>query len=154
MGIRIEKHLGFGKNVVANLNFAIGNIVVDEAPLISWTDRVYDTEYLSPYSCLPIEKQCVILDIFHPPLDKNTPAIVMFRTQEMSSAKRHVDQSIDLIHKLLVIVGTTCHQHYCVVEDYAETICASASARWKGKKRSAALFEVGSKVAHSCWPTR
>lgn len=98
----IEHRSGYGRVVVASHDMEIGDVVIDEAPLLTWHNEPNDVaNYLAAFRCAPIAAQAAIRDMYSPRGD------------------------------LVEIRFTNAHQY--------------------GQKRSA-LFELGSKLSHSCLP--
>ena len=108
-GTRLEVHGTLGRVVVATRSFAPGEAVMAEQPLIVFdaSPGASPESYLQAFASAPSLVQASVLDMFHPPLDKDTPVVV---------ARRRVANGLDgifglskeLIHKLLLIRDTNC----------------------------------------------
>eukprot|EP00811_Abedinium_folium_P026858 NODE_4004_length_1949_cov_10.892426.p1 GENE.NODE_4004_length_1949_cov_10.892426~~NODE_4004_length_1949_cov_10.892426.p1 ORF type:complete len:553 (+),score=77.67 NODE_4004_length_1949_cov_10.892426:120-1661(+) len=146
MGTAVEHHPAMGRVVVATRDFDKGEVVIDEAPLLVWANG--DIALLSAYRAAPLFVQETVLGMFHPPLDSNTPVISCSRTIAYRLARQHHDLGLDteLAHKLLAIANTNAHTYYGEKVPFTEMFEGS-----QGTPKSA-LFDLSSKVAHSCLP--
>ena len=151
-GTRLEVHGTLGRVVVATRSFAPGEVVMAEQPLIVFdaSPGASPESYLQAFASATSLVQASVLDMFHPPLDKDTPVVV---------ARRRVANGLDgifglskeLIHKLLLIRDTNCHSYTGHEVAYSE-VMGGAFGGVPGNSTKAALFDLGSKVAHSCCP--
>lgn len=136
-----------GRVVVATRSFAVGELVMSEQPLLVFESN---HSYLRAFTEAPPHVQASVLDMFHPPLDKDTLVVAM---------RRNLAHDLDgifglqkeVIHKLLMIRDTNCHSYTGYEEAYSEVI-GTAFGGMPDRSTKAALFDRGSKVAHSCCP--
>ena len=145
-GTRLEVHDTLGRVVVATRSFAQGEVVMAEQPLIIFDASLNapPDSYLQAFTSATSLVQASVLDMFHPPLDKDTP-VVAARRRLAYSVDGIFGLSKELIHKLLVIRDTNCHSYTGHEVAYSEVMGGAIS-------KKAALFDLGSKVAHSCCP--
>jgi hypothetical protein len=103
--VRVELNDGKGRTLVSNRTFQFGEIVLRDEPLIVFTTA---SSLLSKFSLLPKEKQDIILDLCHPPLDIGTPRM---QQRRMEAAPLASDLGIpeQKVLKLLAIADTNSH---------------------------------------------
>ena len=115
--IRLEVDAKLGRIVVASRSFSVGEQVMAEQPLLvfdSFEDASVKPEHNASYLRAFAEaEQCVqssVLDMFHPPLHKDTQAVVVWRriAREMDGI---FGLSKELIHRVLMIRETNCHSY-------------------------------------------
>jgi hypothetical protein len=157
-GARLEVDATLGRIMVARRSFTVGERVMAEQPLLVFdagvtpehSEQHNNTSYLRAFAEAPQRVQASVLDMFHPPLDKDTLGVVARRrlAREMDGI---FGLSKELVHKLLMIRDTNCHAYTGHEEAYTEVVC-SAFGGISGRASKGALFDLGSKVAHSCCP--
>ena len=145
-----------GRVLVATRSFAVGDVVLREPPLLTFAsvDAVDGGPLgmrtdggpgglLQAFKAAPETCKDAILDMFHPPLEGSTQHIKN-RRQEAKIHAKQLGMDVTLILKLLLIRDTNAHSFSGQKENYSETL-------W-GSPKLAALFDLGSKAAHSCHP--
>jgi hypothetical protein len=144
---KIGTRPGMGRVVIATRDMdVLGAKLIREKPALVWSEHDWP-EFLQKFQDSTPSRQRAVLDMFHPPL--SSEAILPLRGQAQRLAARSSIGDVDLVHKLLAIVETNCHQYYGYADiAYAEVI---GFQRPTGPTTSA-LFVYGSKVAHSCLP--
>ena len=148
-GTRLEVHDTLGRVVVATRSFAPGEVVMAEQPLIVFdaSPGASPESYLRAFASATSLVQASVLDMFHPPLDKDTK-VVAARRRVANGLDGIFGLSKELIHKLLLIRDTNAHSYTGHEVAYSEVI----GGAFPGSSTKAALFDLGSKVAHSCCP--
>lgn len=133
-----------GRIVIATRAFALGEVVMTDHPLIVFKSDDF-ASYLAAFSAASPIAQAAVLDMCHPPLNKKTNQLV--RKHKVVATRLQGSHGLDeaQIHKLLMIRDTNCHA-------YSGKECAYGSDQQGDVTGMAALFERGSKVAHSCEP--
>lgn len=151
-GTRIDLHNTLGRVVVATRSFATGDVVMAEQPLV-----VFDTSgpegegvesFLQAFHHAAPSAQASILDMFHPQLDGSTP-MVAARRRNAHKLDGVFGLSKECIHKLLVIRDSNCHAYVGHKLGFSEGVNEGLG---EARPAKAALFDRGSKVAHSCCP--
>ena len=134
-----------GRVLVAKRSFAIGELVLREPPLLVWQRHGDESgNYLAAFAMAPNEVKTAVLEMYHPPLDTVTPVIADRRRQAEAYATAI---EADLILKLFLIRDTNAHSYRGQQEAYEELMVPLSQ-----QAPSSALFDVGSKAAHSCLP--
>lgn len=141
-GWRLQVDPALGRVVVATRSFAIGELVMSDQPLVVF-DSGDDAAFLKAFAAAPESKRAAILDMVHPPLDKDANALVVAHRAAAAKFDGRHGLSKELIHKLLLIRDTNTHSY----SGHEIAFDAADDGTDKG-----ALFENGSKLAHSCLP--
>jgi hypothetical protein len=139
-GVAIGHDAYFGHILVAERDFAPGDLVLDEAPLMTWRrSRDLSTgdfyEYLDAFAAAPDASKELILEMWAPPLDGTDASTQTARQLAAELARARPEFDLGLAHRLVLIHTTNAH----------ETRDATGGER-------GALFHVASKVSHSCAP--
>jgi len=146
-----------GRVLVAKRPFDVGDVVLREPPLLTFasidrgplgmtTDGGPDG-LLQMFQAASETCKAAILDMFHPPLEGSTHHIKNRREEAKIHAKQ-LGMDFALTLKLLLIRDTNAHSFSGQTEEYAEIQNVDQSR----KLSLAALFDLGSKAAHSCDP--
>lgn len=138
----IAERQGLGRVVIAAQDFAVGDVILREDPVLVWTSGDW-RQCMEQFRDLPHDDQLGILDMFHPPLDED-PANdgTMFGFPAGMDAQK--------IRKLVAIANTNAHEYYGRAQVmYSEIVMPDGIDPRTDK---AALFLYASKVAHSCRP--
>ena len=139
-GVAIGHDAYFGHILVAERDFAPGDLVLDEAPLMTWRrSRDLSTgdfyEYLDAFAAAPDASKELILEMWAPPLDGTDASTQTARQLAAELVRTRPEFDLGLAHRLVLIHTTNAH----------ETRDATGGER-------GALFHVASKVSHSCAP--
>ena len=146
---RVEVHPTLGRVVIATRSFGLGDVVLAEQPLIVFPSLVHQADqiaFLRAFADATPDAQAAILDVHHPPLDDDSNWRVPARRSEAAALKGFCAMSAGRIHKLLLISDTNAHGYTGHSVEFGEVV-----GPFRGPGR-AALFDLGSKVAHSCRP--
>lgn len=142
--IQIKSHPGMGRVAIASRDFSVGELVLEEAPLMTWsvgkTDSDYHSNFLRAYTKASQAERSAVLEMAHPELESTSKRMEALRLVAASIGSQFkLETSIAL--KLLAIRETNAHEYYGAVEhDFFDPA------------PRVALFRLGSKVAHSCLP--
>ena len=139
-GLRMDTNEALGRFVVATRAFAIGELVMQDQPLVVYTSGD-EASFLRAFSKATPAAQAAILDMCHPDLDQTGNALVSFNRGRADELCRVHGMEAEHIHKLLMIREMNGHQYTGHETVYGDK-----------KSEKAALFSRGSKVAHSCRP--
>lgn len=139
-GLRMDTNEALGRFVVATRAFAIGELVMQDQPLVVYTSGD-EASFLRAFSKATPAAQAAILDMCHPDLDQSGNALVSFNRGRADELCRVHGMEAEHIHKLLMIREMNGHQYTGHETVYGDK-----------KSEKAALFSRGSKVAHSCRP--
>ena len=142
-GLRLEVDPTLGRIVVATRPFACGDLVMTDNPLIVFTS-CDEGSFLRAFSSAAPRTKAAILDMCHPPLDKTSNALVAQHRGTAAKLDGFAGLDAGHIHKLLMIRDTNSHAYTGHEVSYR--------AAKQGDSKKAALFERGSKLAHSCLP--
>ena len=153
-GTELMETSDIGKVLIATKVFNMGDIVVQESPLLIYIadDNAQEEDNAIDFilSFLDLDElhQNLVLSMYHPPLDMNIKRVKDHRNlsdflysnlptdnEFINKSNRPIDS--DLICKLLLIADTNSHTYYCNNN--------------VGKPFSA-LFHYASLVEHSCDP--
>jgi hypothetical protein len=151
--VRLDVCPELGRVVCATRPFAAGDVVLAEPPLLVWQPTSSDPEgrlaLLAGFRAASPDVQARVLDMVHPPLDSTDKRVVHQRSEAArlcASAPELAGFDRALAHKLLLISDTNCHAYIGAdVQKKKEVVGQVVNP--------CALFDVGSKVAHSCRPT-
>jgi hypothetical protein len=151
-GVRVEDRAELGgRTLVAARAFAVGDVVLAEAPLLRWTDDAADSggAFLAAVAAAPAAVAEALSEFARPALDTDSPVVRArgeFAAQWLAA---HPDAPAGWTH---------AHVHgLCLVADTnAHTFLGDAAAATRESQeqpaRQLALFRVGSKAAHACRP--
>lgn len=131
---RIENDLNLGRVMVANTSFELGEVVLCEAPLLTWLAGDWNA-YIDALCEIDESSREHVEDMFHPPLDSPNYAVQELRGKAeelLAGSNRPAFCDLDFVHRALVIAKLNAHSF-------------ESGSRL-------ALFKLGSKVAHSCAP--
>lgn len=131
---RVENTTNLGRVLVANTSFSLGEEVLREEPLLTWPAGDWNA-YLDALCEINDDSRAAVKNMFHPALDSPNYAIQDLRTKAeelLSSGNRPTFCDLDFVHRALLIAKLNAHSFQ------------------SGQRL--ALFETGSKVAHSCAP--
>ena len=154
--VRLTTDAVHGRILVATRDIDVGEVVLAEKPLLVWQSDgrgPHDAiDFLDAYDEASEETRLAVADFYCPDLDGQMGQVPMYRELSRRLAEdsplklRHPLTARD-IHRLLMIKVTNAHSYTGTAGAYGE-IVAGAGPHVK----SAALFEMGSKVSHACQP--
>lgn len=137
--------------LVATKDFVIGDIVLEEIPLLVFANEKAFTGLLRAFMAATVEVKDKILEMYHTPLTTETKRCLELRNLAQIFAKvTEFALPAGTINKLMLIADTNCHAYRGKVA-YYETI-VNAGQSEDCLTSLSALFLVASKAAHSCYP--
>jgi len=143
---QIESRPDLGRVLVALRDFAVGDVILREAPVLVWESGNWEA-FLKRVDQLAETLQNGILDMFHPPLESESCRPLESMALSLRSLSHY---SVDKIIKLMAIANANAHEYYGQTSlEYQEFTSFMGGYQHSG---SAALFLYASKVAHSCLP--
>jgi SET domain len=124
---------GFGRVLVANKAFLVGDEVLREAPLLSWPSENWAV-YVDALCAAGEATRAAVLDLFHPPLDSGLPVVAGLRAiaVRLAGEERPEFCDVDFVHTALLVAELNAHA------------CDNGARK--------AMFQQASKAAHSCAP--
>lgn len=141
MSLKLEQVEGMGRVVVATRDFAVGDTVMEEDPLLTWRGDLH--AYIEAYTRASKQVQDQVLDLYHPPLGDGCVFVAEFRQDARMVAQR-ISLTSDSVLKLCAIMKANAHTFIGEEVQYKESPIS--------EKKGSALFSLASKVAHSCLP--
>lgn len=133
---RVEDSAEQGRVLVASKAFEIGEHVLVETPLISWpSGENYTTKFLDALCDADEPTRAAVVEMFHPALTTDDDSVRELRTEAatwLAAGERPSYMTLDYVHSALLVKKLNAHSF-------------QAATR-------IALFEVGSKASHSCYP--
>lgn len=142
--IQIKSQPGLGRVAIASRNFSVGELVLEEAPLMTWsvgqTDLDYHSNFLRAYTEASQADRAAVLEMAHPELESTSKRMEALRLVAASIGLQFMLET-NLALKLLAIRETNAHEYYGAAEHNFFDLAPQV-----------ALFRLGSKVAHSCLP--
>ena len=135
-----------GRVLVAKRPFAVGDVVLREPPLLTFAENGGPGGLLQMFQASSETTKAAILDMYHPPLEGSTQHIQKRRREAQIHAKQ-LGMDFTLTLKLLLIRDTNAHSFLGGKEEYTEHCHIENQS-----PKLSALFDLGSKAAHSCDP--
>lgn len=153
-GVAVETRPGLGRVLVATRAFDFGDVVLEEPALLFWRrDRAVGgpqrhEAFLHAFAAAPDATQRAVLDFARPALDTRSPLCDALRAEAKALAGT-CGLSEERIVDLLFIDATNTHGYFGAQGDVgASCLIESTDA----EPPFSAMFDLGSKVAHSCAP--
>jgi hypothetical protein len=141
---RVVEQPGLGRVVVASRDFAVGDTILREAPVLVWDGDDWKA-FLEGVDALPDGQTNGILDMFHPPLESACCRLLRGTASHLTTAPYAMDKRF----RLMAIASANSHAYYGRTSiDYHETTSFLGSRQ----ETKSAQFLYASKVAHSCHP--
>ena len=142
-GLRVEALPELGRTLVAARAFAPYEVVLSEAPLLSWSGKQGGASFLDAAAAAPADVVAALLDFARPALDDPSPRVGQQKdaaTKWLAARDSAVPDgwTAETAHALLLVADTNTHS-------FAGSSDGGAGARL-------ALFALASKAAHSCAP--
>ena len=109
-GLRMDTNEALGRFVVATRAFAIGELVMQDQPLVVYTSGD-EASFLRAFSKATPAAQAAILDMCHPDLDQSGNALVSYNRGRADELCRAHGMEAERIHKLLMIREMNGHQY-------------------------------------------
>lgn len=135
MSVRVENSPGLGRVLVACKAFSVGDEILCEAPLLTWPMEDWGA-YLDALCAADEDVRAAVMGLFRPALDSSDAKVASTRTRAQrllaQPAPPRDGVDLDFVHGALLVAELNAHSFK------------------KGKEM--ALFELGSKAAHSCSP--
>lgn len=175
-GLHMETRESLGRVLVADRHFVIGDVVVEEEPLLVWVDDAHRCESMvRAFLAAPVETQAAILDMGHPLFDdESVPFVAVARKEAAALAASHADfadmGTVRLV-ELLLIDATNAHSYHggARTGNSARSALVFISADVDidvdvdapslpppqtpaPRVKQCAIFAFASKVAHACRP--
>ncbi len=141
---RIETIEELGRVLVATRDFACGETIFDEKPMLVWGT---DEEYVRAFLKASEDVRTKIMSLYHPPLDEDIALSGILRDKSTDLARK-LGQQAEMVHKLLLIEATNAFDYYGRTLVSAQTVYGEETM----KDRKTALLSLGSIFAHSCCP--
>ena len=154
--VRLTTDAVHGRILVATRDIDVGEVVLAEKPLLVWqsdgrgpSDVI---DFLHAYDAASEETRLAVADFYCPDLDGQMGQVPRYRelSRQLAEAAplklRHPLTARD-IHRLLMIKVTNAHSYTGAASAYGEIVGGLGP-----HVKSAALFEMGSKVSHACQP--
>jgi hypothetical protein len=137
---------GHGKVLRASRNIRCGETVLEEEPLLTWP-RTGDwaRSYLTAIVNSTESVQQQILEFYHLP---SLPETLKSDAERLTYLPEFASLTVEHVHKLLLICSINSHTFFGSSEErITDTLYPHPTPLQQG-----ALFELGSKVSHSCYP--
>jgi hypothetical protein len=143
-GSQVMERPGLGRVVVASRDFAVGDIILRETPVLVWNGDDWKA-FLESVDALPDGQKNGILDMFHPPLESACCRLLRKTASHLTTAPYAMEKRF----RLMAIATANSHEYYGRPSmEYHETTSFLGSRQ----ETKSALFLYASKVAHSCHP--
>lgn len=129
-GVAIEQRPGYGFCLVAMQDFLPGQVVVQEEPLLKAKND--ELSYLRSFCKAPVHVRDTVLSLFCPPLE---------------------DRGAHMIQPILKIARKAAKRQWAKgfsVRELQNALVIHALNAFSFQNSSTALFEIGSKLTHSC----
>jgi hypothetical protein len=132
MSLRVANTDNLGRVLVACKPFAVGDVLLQEVPLLTWPFGEW-AAYLDRLWASDDAVRDAVLGLFRPELDLTQPAVLEARAKaERLLPGRPEGLDIEFAHAALLVAELNSHS-------------------FENGKRMA-IFDIGSKAAHSCAP--
>ena len=137
----------YGRVIIANENYAIGDLVLEDAPLLIFADEI---DMILSFIDADESVQSQIINMNHPSLDIRTSRLDTRKSDATAiyNCLKDTNDAVNvmLILKLLMISDTNAHS-------YLDTSLKSEKMKVDGVQgKNSAFFHYGSKAEHSCCP--
>ena len=140
-----------GRVLVATRSFAVGDVVLREPPLLTFDSLDGGPNGLfNMFLAASGPSKAAILDMFHPPLEGSSQRI-KDRRQEAQIHAKQLGMDFTVALKLLLIRDTNAHAFFGEKQEYEEVPAMNKFDNLSAAPKYA-LFDLGSKAAHSCNP--
>lgn len=137
-----------GRVLISKRKILKGEVIFRERPLLVWDETNVSSCFESFLNSVELTQEH-ILDMYHPPLDGLENTRVNNQrdiAQNISAILNYSD--IQKIHKVLMIRDTNAHAYFGEIQESTTYIKSENDA----PPSKFALYNLGSKVAHSCAP--
>ena len=152
-GVQIQERPGLGKVLVATKDFIVGDLVLQENPLLRYSCGTDWGGLLRAFIAASAEVKEVVLGMYHPSIMSSdahvVEALATARTLVQKPAFDHL--TAETIARLILISNTNAHS-YVGQNDVAYHEVMMRQGQSPDTTRLSALFDVASKAAHSCKP--
>jgi len=155
-GVEIVHDPQYGKRTLVTRSFNAGDVIINEQACLIWETTPGDTPGAQAHHDLAVlhtaflkatkHSQERVLDMLRP--EKDDPRMKNWRKLAIKHLGSATHPSVDLITQLLAIVNFNCHVYRGEAAEPGETIIGSDE--WRSQPSFAALFDIASKVEHSC----
>ena len=154
--VRLTTDAVHGRILVATRDIDVGEVVLAEKPLLVWQSDgrgPHDAiDFLDAYDAASEETRLAVADFYCPDLDGQMGQVPLYRElsrrlAEATQLKLQHPLTARDIHRLLMIKVTNAHSYTGTAGAYGEIVGGLGP-----HVKSAALFEMGSKVSHACQP--
>jgi len=145
-----------GRVLRANRDILVGEIVLEEVPLVSWKNSQHQCRLLLAYLEATEEVQRKILDMYHPPVE-DSPIIPQFvnclkDAKKLAKIEPFCSFSYAFIYKLFLIANTNAHSFWGFKSEKGFSDQEAGTEISPEEQRGSALFSLASKASHSCSP--